>query len=69
MKSLEYQKKLAEYDERISFHKMKEQELEYEKSRFVLEVVTQTMGAEKDMKDSLKTQKTIVMGSTTPGDK
>jgi hypothetical protein len=39
MDSLEYQKRLAEYEERISFYEAKAKEYNYERSRFVLEVL------------------------------
>jgi len=47
MGSLEYQRHLAEYDERISFHESKAKEIEHEKSRFVLEVLQATLEAKK----------------------
>lgn len=42
MDALEYQKKMAEYDERISFYKAKAAEAEYQKSSFNLQVMTAT---------------------------
>jgi hypothetical protein len=45
MDSLEYQKRLAEYDERVSFHEAKAKEIGHEKSRFVLEVLKATQDA------------------------
>ena len=39
MDQLMYHKRLAEFDEKISFHKVKVEELEHEKSRFVLDVL------------------------------
>jgi len=45
MDSLEYQKRLAEYDERIAFHKTRSQEYEYERAGFVLEVLKATQEA------------------------
>ena len=43
MDQLTYQKRLAEYDEKISFFKIKVEELEHEKSRFVLDVLNATI--------------------------
>jgi hypothetical protein len=43
MDQLMYQKKLAEYDERINFYKVKAEEIEHEKSRFVLDVLNATI--------------------------
>jgi hypothetical protein len=45
MDSLEYQKRLAEYDERVSFYEAKAKESAHEKSRFVLEVLKATQEA------------------------
>lgn len=45
MDALEYQKRLAEYDEKISFYEAKAKELEHEKSRFVLEILKATQEA------------------------
>jgi len=43
MDSLTYQKKLAEYDERVAYHKAKTEEIEHEKARFVLDVLNATI--------------------------
>lgn len=48
MDSLEYQKKLAEYDEKISFFKVKMNQAEHEKALFVLGVVDATQKSAKD---------------------
>lgn len=61
MDSLEYQKRLAEFDEKISFYKLKVEELEHEKSRFVLEVLDTTI---KSKKSNIKNQSTEVIGNT-----
>lgn len=45
MDSLQYQKHLADYDEKISFYETKAKEIEYEKARFVAEVLKQTLEA------------------------
>lgn len=47
MDSLEYQKNLAEYDEQISYHKSKQSQLEHEKSRFILSVLSATVDDHK----------------------
>lgn len=47
MDSLEYQKRLAEYDEQISYHKAKQSQLELEKSRFILSVLSATVDDRK----------------------
>ena len=47
MDSLEYQKRLAEYDEQISYHEAKRSQLELEKSRFILSVLSATVGDRK----------------------
>ena len=43
MKSLEYQRELAAYEEKIAYHKMKAQDLEHEKARFVHKVLDDTL--------------------------
>jgi hypothetical protein len=45
MDTLEYQRRLAEFDEKISFHEARAKDIEHEKSRFVLEVLTATSEA------------------------
>jgi hypothetical protein len=52
---IEYKKHLAEYDERITSHKLKAQELEHERAKFVLSVMTATF---EDL------QKSIIPGDT-----
>lgn len=47
MDGMEYQKFLADFDEKIAFHNMKAKEVEHEKSRFVKEVLSATL-AEKN---------------------
>jgi len=42
MDALEYQKKIAEFDERIAFHKAKANEIEHQKAVFNLNVMTAT---------------------------
>lgn len=46
MDTLQYQKKLAEYDERIAFEKVKMDQIEHEKARFVLDVMNATLQAQ-----------------------
>lgn len=48
MNSMEYQCRLAEYDERISYYAAKQKEIEHEKSRFVLEVLKNTVAAKAE---------------------
>lgn len=47
MDSLEYQKRLAEYDEQISHHEVRRTQLEHEKSRFILSVLSATLDDRK----------------------
>lgn len=47
MDSLEYQKTLAELDEKIAFHKARAEQIEHEKARFVLDVLTATFEAKR----------------------
>jgi hypothetical protein len=49
MDSITYQKKLAEFDEKVSFHRMKMDQYEHEKALYVLSVLdaTQKDRAEK----------------------
>lgn len=54
MNSLEYQKKLAEYDEKMAFHKMKMDQFEHEKSLFVLSVLDATMKDRIEKKKEIK---------------
>ena len=42
MNSISYQKKLAEYDEKASFHRVKMDQVEHEKALFVLSVLDAT---------------------------
>ncbi len=59
MKSLEYQRELAEYEEKISYHNMRAQELEHEKARFVRTVLSETL---KDREQNPPEQKVPEQG-------
>ncbi len=61
MESLEYQKKLAEFDEQIAFHKAKAEQVEHEKARFVLAVLSATLEEKKrtDVTNITKLNKNI----------
>jgi hypothetical protein len=48
MTSLEYQRRLAEFDERIWFHKTKADMLEHKKSQFVLECLSITQRRDQE---------------------
>lgn len=43
MEALEYQKFLADFDEKIAFHTMQAKTVEHERSKFVRDVLTATI--------------------------
>jgi hypothetical protein len=54
MDSLDYQKRLSEFDEQIAFHESKAKQVAHERSRFVLAVLSATVD-DRDEKEKKKT--------------
>lgn len=67
MDSLEYQRQLAVYDERIAFHKAAQESLEHEKAQFVLRVIEETLKARSQKNDTLQGQPTKIIGPKDAG--
>lgn len=70
MDQLDYQRKLAEYDEAIAGHKVAIEQLEHDRAKFVLAVLDKTIEARKAMANEKPLEEqptTIIRGTTDAG--
>jgi len=64
MEALEYQKKLAEYEQKITYYKLRAEEEEHKKAEFVLSVLDATIKKKKDDEEKNKISSEIKKGTT-----